>query len=177
MAHSRRPSRQAVDATGAEPGDRVLVTGALGSVGRSAVQYLRELGVAVGGAVLPSQLGEAKALGLEAVALSEGSNQREFDHAVETVGGPVAALAIASVKEGGSVAGSAGFPEDANGDGRVKVINVLSGDDAAMLQKIADAAGRGELRLPIAQTVPLDQLAQAYDLLATRPDGKVIIQH
>jgi NADPH:quinone reductase-like Zn-dependent oxidoreductase len=127
--------------------------------------------------VLPAQLAEAKALRLEAIALSEGSNQREFDHAVETVGGPVAALAIASVKDGGSVAGTAGFPEGANGEGRVTITNVMSGDNAAMLQKIADAAGRGELRLQIAQAFQLEQLAQAYDLLATRPDGKVIIQH
>jgi NADPH:quinone reductase-like Zn-dependent oxidoreductase len=48
--------RQAVDATGAKAGDRVLVTGALGSVGRAAVQYLKELGITVVAAVQGSQV-------------------------------------------------------------------------------------------------------------------------
>lgn len=166
--------RQSVEATGAKSGDRVLVTGALGSVGRAAVQYLKEQGIDVVGAVLPVQLDQAKSAGLEAIIIDD-SVKAQFDHVVETVGGPVAALAIAATKDGGTVAGTAGLPEDANADTRVKIVNVFSGDNAVMLQGIADAAGRGELNLPIAKSFPLEQLGAAYDLLATRPDGKVVI--
>src|SRR5690606_19336933 len=98
-----------------------------------------------------------------------------FDHVVETVGGPVAAMAIAATKDRGSVAGTAGFPENANPGERVNIINVFSGHNAPMLQGIADAAGRGELDLPVAKRFPLDDLAAAYDFLAARPDGKIII--
>jgi len=166
--------RQSVDATGAKPGDRVLVTGALGNVGRTAVQYLKELGISVVGAVLPTQLEQAKASGLEAIVIDD-SVKAKFDHVVETVGGPVAGLAIAATKDGGTVAGTAGFPENANADDRVKIDNVFSGDNAAMLQGLADAARRGELELPVAQRFPLEQLGAAYELLATRPDGKIVI--
>lgn len=166
--------RQSVDATAAKPGDRVLVTGALGSVGRAAVQYLKELGIDVVGAVLPAQVEQAKASGLETILL-DSSVQAQFDHVVETVGGPVAAMAIASTKDGGVVAGTAGFPEGSEAERRVKVVNVYSVDNAGMLQGIADAAGRGELDLPVAKTFPLEELSAAYDHWATRPNGKIVI--
>lgn len=166
--------RQAVDGTGAKPGHKVLVTGAVGSVGAAAVQYLKEKGIEVVGAVLPAQLELARSRGIEAIVI-DGSVKAQFDHAVDTVGGPVAALAIGAVKDGGTVAGSAGFPEGANADGRVNIVNVYSVDNAAMLQQIADAAGRGELELTVSQSFPLDQINEAFDLLATRPDGKIVI--
>jgi NADPH:quinone reductase-like Zn-dependent oxidoreductase len=167
--------RQAVDAAGVKPGDRVLVTGALGSVGRVAVQYLKELGIGAVAGVQASQVLDAKALGLEAIVPGASVLERSFDAAVETVGGDVAAVAIRSVKDGGTVVGTAGFPEGANADGRVKVVPLSSGDDPGMLQEVADAAGRGELQLSITRTFPLEQLRQAYDFLATRPEGKVVI--
>lgn len=166
--------RQAVDAAGVKKGDRVLVTGALGNVGRAAIQYLKELGITAVAGVQASQLNDAKALGVEAVVATEAP-AASFDAAVDTVGGDIAAGAIRAVKDGGIVAGVAGFPEGAAGDTRVKVQNVMSGDNAAMLQQIADAAGRGELVLPVTKTFPLDQLGAAYDFLATRPEGKVVI--
>ena len=166
--------RQAVDAAGVKPGHRVLVTGALGNVGRAALQYLKELGVTAVAAVQASQLGDARTLGLETITASDAP-AASFDAAIDTVGGDVAAAAIRAVKDGGTVAGSVGFPDGANADGRVKVVNVMSGDNAEMLQKIADAAGRGELQIPVTRTFPLAELGQAYDFLATRPEGKVII--
>lgn len=166
--------RQAVDAAKVKPGDRVLVTGALGNVGRAAVQYLKELGVTAVAAVQASQLADAKSLGVEVITSSD-AQAASFDTAIDTVGGDVANAAIAAVRDGGTVAVTAGFAEGAGADGRVKVVNVMSGDDAAMLQKIADAAGRGELQIPVTKTFPLDQLGLAYEFLATRPEGKVII--
>ncbi len=167
--------RQAVDAAQVKPGDRVLVTGALGNVGRAAVQYLEELGIGAVGGVQASQVEDARVLGVEIIVPGNDTPAGSFDAAVDTVGGDVAAIAIEAVKDGGTVVGSAGFPEGAGADGRVKVVNLSSGDNAEMLQKIADAAGRGELQLPITRTFPLDELAQAYEFLATRPEGKVII--
>lgn len=166
--------RQAVDATGARKGDRVLVTGALGNVGRAAIQYLKELGIEAVAGVQASQLAEAATLGVQAIAATDAASG-SFDAGVDTVGGDVALAAIRAVKDGGTVAGVAGFPEGAGADGRVKVQNVMSGDNAEMLQKIADAAARGDLVLPVTKTFPLDQLGAAYDFLATRPKGKVII--
>lgn len=166
--------RQAVDATGAKPGDRVLVTGALGSVGRVAMHYLKELGISAVALVQPARLETAQALGMETVT-SADVEPATFDATVETVGGEIAALAIRATKEGGKVAGVAGFPEGAEADDRVQLVSVYSVDNADMLKNISDAAARGELELPIARTFPLDQLPQAYDYLAGRPNGKVVV--
>ena len=99
----------------------------------------------------------------------------QFDAAVDTVGGPVGGLAIQAVRNAGIVAGTAGFPEGAGQDGRVQIVNVLSGDNAAMLQQIAEAAGRGDLTIPVTRTFPLEELAAAYELLTTRPAGRIVM--
>jgi NADPH:quinone reductase-like Zn-dependent oxidoreductase len=167
--------RQAVEAAKVKPGDRVLVTGGVGGVGRSAVQYLKELGgVSVAG-VLPQHMDAAKALADEALILDEASGTAAFDAIVDTVGGTVAEKAIKLAKDGAAVAGTAGFPEGINADGRVEIINVFSSDNAAQLAQIVAAAERGDLTMPIAKSFHLSELAQAYDLLATRPDGKIVI--
>jgi NADPH:quinone reductase-like Zn-dependent oxidoreductase len=166
--------RQGVDAAKVKPGDTVLVTGALGAVGRAAVQYLRESGINVVAAVLPARDAEARAMGLQTVSL-DTAEPASFDAAVDAVGGPVAEQALRAVKDGGVVASAVGFPEGAGEDGRVQAITYFSGDNGAMLQQIADAAGRGDLSIPVGRTFPLDDLAAAYDLLATQPAGKIVI--
>lgn len=167
--------RQAVDAAGVTAGDRVLVTGALGSVGRAAVQYLKERGIVAVAGVLPSQISEASSLGIAAVVAGDVTAADAFDAVVDTVGGKVAAVAIGALKDGGTIAGTAGFPDGINQDGRVRIVNVMSVEDNEMLKQLADAAGRGELHLPIAKSFPLAEIGSAYEFLATRPEGKVIL--
>ena len=59
--------------------------------------------------------------------------------------------------------------------------NVVAGiwghDDPVQLQQIADAAGRGDLVIPVAHVFPLAQLAEAHKALAASPRGKVIVTH
>ncbi|WP_084659856.1 zinc-binding dehydrogenase [Rhizobium sp. IBUN] len=109
------------------------------------------------------------------VVAEEVTEADPFDAVVDTVGGDITLAAIRALKDGGTIASTAFVPEGANGDGRVRLVNVMSGDDHEMLQKLADAAGRGDLHLPIARTFPLEELGAAYDFLATRPEGKIVI--
>lgn len=167
--------RQAVNAVHAKPGDRVLVIGALGNVGRVAIQYLGELGIIGIAGVQASQVFDAESFGMVTVVAGEVTEADSFDAVVDTVGGDIALAAMRALKDGGTIASTAFVPEGANADGRVKLVNVMSGDDQEMLQKLADAAGRGDLHLPIARTFPLEELAAAYDCLATRPEGKIVV--
>lgn len=168
-------ARQAIAGLGVKARDRVLVTGALGSVGRAALQYLKELGAVPVAGVRAARLAEAKALGIEALAIGEAAEKRSFAAAVETVGGAIASAAIKLVRDGGALAAVAGLPEGANADQRIRIVNVFTTEDSAMLQKIADAAARGELTIPVAKTLPLSAVGEGHKLLAAgQAGGKVV---
>ena len=169
--------RQGVDALAVQPGERVLVTGALGAVGRVAVQYIKELGGIPVGAVRAERIAEAKALTGEALIIGAGG-ERSFDKAIDTAGGPVAAAAIALLRYGGTLAAVAGIPEGSNADGRITIANIMGTENAAQLQQIADAAGRGDLVIPVAKTLSLSDVPEAHRLVAAgQVGGKIVFVH
>lgn len=167
--------RQAVDALGVKAGDRVLVSGALGAVGRAAVQYLKSLGALPVAAVRSSRVGEGEALAGEAVDIDAAPVAADFDFAISGAA-PAALHTINHVRAGGTLASVTQLPEGANAGDRIKIINLWTQDNPAMLQAIADAAGRGEIEIPIAATFTLAQLPEAHKLLVTpQVGGKIII--
>jgi len=167
--------RQAVVATGAKAGDRILVTGALGAVGRAAIQYLKELGAVPIAGVRAAQISEVEASGIEALAIGETDENAIFDGAVVTVGGPLVNAAIDLVRDGGTVASVVTNPEGANADGRVILTHLFTVDDGPTLQAVADAAARGDLHIPIAKILPLSQVGEGHRLLAAGQVGGKII--
>ena len=167
--------RQAVDLVAPKKGDRVLVTGALGAVGRAAIQYLKEIGAVPVAVVRASRKAEAAELGVEVVAADAGAGKASFAGAVDTVGGDVLLQAAALVRDGGKVITAVQVPEGANADKRVHLANCFAKDDTAMLKQIADAAGNGLLNIPIAKTLKLSQVAEGHKLLAGGQVGGKIV--
>lgn len=169
-------ARQAVEALGPlAPGVRVLVSGALGAIGRATVQYLNELGAKPVAGVRGSRVAEAKALAGEAIDIEKDVPAGDFDYAVSTTA-PAAAVAIEHVRDGGVLASVVQVPEGANAGGRIRIASILTGDNPTQLQAVADAAGRGELVIPIAATFTLAQLGAAHDRLAMpQIGGKIIV--
>jgi NADPH:quinone reductase-like Zn-dependent oxidoreductase len=168
-------ARDAVDTLGVTPGQRVLVAGGLGAVGRAAVQYLKEIGAIPVAGVRAARLGEGKALAGEAVDV-EAVAGAQFDHAVSAA--PAVAVKVpALVKDGGPVASVVQTPPEANPGERVKVASIWTKDDPSKLKAIVDAAARGELDIPIAQTFPLAELSAAHAALAAAPQGKIVVTH
>jgi len=168
-------ARDAVDALNVRPGQRVLVAGALGAVGRAAVQYLKEIGATPVAGVRGARLSEGKALAGEAIDVETAAGA-QFDHAVSTapaVAGKVPAL----VKDGGTVASVVQTPPEANPGERVKIASIMTQDNPAKLQAVVDAAARGELDIPIAQTFPLAELGAAHTALSAAPHGKIVVTH
>lgn len=166
--------RQAVDVLGVKAGDRVLVAGALSAVGRSAVQYLKQLGARPVAGVLPDELGEGEALAGEALDITVAPASAEFDLAVAAVQ-PAAANAVRHVRDGGKVGSSVQAPEGANPN--VTFQTIYQHPDGAQLQQVADAAGRGELTIPVAGTFSLAELGKAHQALAAGPRGKIVVTH
>src|ERR1700678_462123 len=92
-------------ATNVKKGQVVLITGALGSVGRAAVHSAKKIGAQVIAGVRGKELENARSLGVAGVlAIDDGEVIEKFrmvDAIADTVGGDVAAKLIAKVKQGG----------------------------------------------------------------------------
>lgn len=168
--------RQTVEALGIHAGERVLVSGALGSVGRAAIQYLKEIGANPVAGVRPERLDEARELAGDALDITVPPASATFDYAISAAG-PVAGNLIRHVCNGGVVASIVPVPADANADNRVTIRELYHRTDAAMLDAVLDAAARGLLIIPISKVLPLDQLGKAQELVAAGAQGKVVLQH
>src|SRR6202030_2205386 len=95
----------------------VLITGALGSVGRAAVHTAKKIGAQVIAGVRGKEMEAARSLGVSGVAaIDDDEAIRSFrfvDAIADTVVGEVAAKLIANVKQGGSFGYTAILPESA----------------------------------------------------------------
>jgi NADPH:quinone reductase-like Zn-dependent oxidoreductase len=164
---------QCVATLGVKRGDRVLVSGALGSVGRASVACLKLLGAVPVAGVRAARLAEGRAVAGEALDIDLEPKSQDFDFAVSTAA-PVAPNLFRHVRDGGMVASAVQVPE--GGNERVRVASISTVDNPTQLQAIADAAGRGELVLPIAATFALKDLAAAHKKLGEpHLGGKIII--
>lgn len=168
--------RQVVAAAGVQAGDRVLVAGALGGVGRVAVHYAKALGATPVAGVQPARIAEAKAVAGEAIDITVPASAPAFDRAV-SVAAPAAGLVPAHVRDGGTIGAAVATPDEANPGGRITISTILHDQDPATLQSVVDGLARGELDLPVAQTFPLDQLGAAHAALEAGPNGKIVLRH
>jgi NADPH:quinone reductase-like Zn-dependent oxidoreductase len=96
---------QLISASGIKAGQTVLVVGAAGNVGRSAVFTAKQLGAIVIAAVLKTQTDEAKTIGADQVLATDDDNAIAnlpmLDVVADTVNGKTAEKLIAKVKPGG----------------------------------------------------------------------------
>ncbi|HKY81523.1 MAG TPA: NADP-dependent oxidoreductase [Sphingobium sp.] len=168
--------RQTVEALGVKSGDRVLVSGGLGSVGRAAVQYLKEIGAHPVAGVRAERLDEARALAGEALDINAPVTQPDFDYAISAAG-PVAAHLIGHVRDNGQIASIVPVPEGANADNRVTIHELYHRTDSATLDAVLDVASRGLLAIPIAQILTLEQIGAAHKAVAAGARGKIVLKH
>src|ERR1700683_2441475 len=104
-------------ATNVQKGQVVLITGALGSVGRAAVHSAKKIGAQVIAGVRGKQLEAARSLGVsDVLAIDDDQAIEDFplvDAIADTVGGDTAAKLIARVKPNGSFGYASVFPDSA----------------------------------------------------------------
>ncbi|WP_017160333.1 alcohol dehydrogenase catalytic domain-containing protein [Xanthomonas phaseoli] len=168
--------RQTVDALGVKAGQRVLVSGGLGAVGRVAIQYLRQLGAQPVAGVRPQRIAKARELAGEALDITAQVDAPAFDFGISAAA-PVAGQLIAQVRDGGRVVSIVPVPEGANANDRVTIQEIYHRTDAATLDAVLDAAVRGELVVPIARTFTLEQLGDAQQAAAAGAQGKIVLTH
>jgi NADPH:quinone reductase-like Zn-dependent oxidoreductase len=160
-------------------GQSVVVTGALGSVGRSAAFTAKSLGAMVIVGVRRKQLEQAKALNMDGVVAvdDEGAvaSLQMLDAVADTVNGATAELLIGKVKAGGLFASVLGAPKNSAQYASVKVVPVYASSDTKALLEMAQAVVEGRLSLPIAAKMPLRDAAEAHTLVAKGTNGKVLL--
>jgi NADPH:quinone reductase-like Zn-dependent oxidoreductase len=162
-----------------QQGQTVLVTGALGNVGRSAVFTARSLGARVLAGVRKAHVAEASALGVDGVIAIDDENAvaslKSLDAVADTVNGATAQLLIAKVRPGETFASVLGPPQNSAQFPAVKIVPIFAQPDAEALLKMARAVVEGGLTIPIAVKMSLKEAAQAHAMIAKGVNGKVLL--
>jgi NADPH:quinone reductase-like Zn-dependent oxidoreductase len=170
---------QLLSATEIKAGQTVLVVGAIGNVGRSAVFTAKQRGATVIAGVLKTQVDQAKTIGADqAVATDDDSaiaSLATLDAVADTVGGRTAEKLIAKVKPGGVYASVVEAPQNAAKYPSVKVVHVFSKFDRKTLEFMAEAVRDGKLVIPISQKLALSDAAKAQALAEKGGIGKILL--
>jgi NADPH:quinone reductase-like Zn-dependent oxidoreductase len=166
-------------AAGVKAGQSVLVSGAFGGVGRSAVFAAKERGAKVIAGVLKKQLPAAANLGAdEVMALDDEAAMKALaavDVVANAVRGQTAEQLIGKVKPGAVFASVTGPPANAKDYPSVKVVPFISRQDAGTLRRMAEAVAAGKLVIPIDRTLPLKDAAKGHALVGQGGTGKVLL--
>ena len=167
-------------AANVQNGNSVLVTGALGSVGRAAVHTAKKMGARVIAGVRKKQRENARSLGVaDVVAIDDEEAVAKLgavDAIADTVGGEVAAKLVAKVTPGGSFGYASFLP---NGTAElypsVKISRVFAQSDPSKVREFADDVRDGKFVLPIGRRMPLRDAAEAHALGEKGGIGKILL--
>jgi NADPH:quinone reductase-like Zn-dependent oxidoreductase len=168
-----------LSATGIKAGQTVLVVGAVGNVGRSAVFTAKDRRATVIAGVLQKQMDQAKTIGADQMVATDDdtviASLSPLDAVADTVGGRTAGKMIVKVKPGGVFASVVGAPRDAAKYPSVKVVPVFSHFDRKTLEFMAAAVRDGKLVIPISERLPLSEAAKAQAEAEQGGSGRILL--
>ena len=159
-------------------GQSVLVTGALGSVARSAIHVARWHGVRVIAGVRKKEKTQAEELAVDEVVAIDDEREIEtlhdLDAIADTVGGTAIQRLFKALKPGGVIGSVLGVPEGAKERG-IRVEAMMAQPDASRLYELADDNARNQFTIKIARTMKLQDAAEAHRLAESGGVGGKII--
>ncbi len=165
--------------TGVRAGETILIAGAAGGVGRSAVRTARMMGAKVIAGVRKKQLDEAESLGADRViALDDEKAMHELgfvDAIADAVGGETADLLLSKVKQGGVFASVLGPPKNAALNPTIRIVPVRCVPDPVAMVKMAEEVKAGRLVIPIDRMLSLADAGAAQVAAAKGGIGKVLL--
>ncbi len=161
-----------------KPGQTVLITGAVGSVGRSAVYVARKHGMKVIAGVKANQRQEADKLGAEQVVALDDEKEiaslGQVDAIADTVGHDVIQKLMSHIRPNGVLATVVGAPPGSEGKG-FRVEQVWSHPDSKRLHELAEAVARGEFSIPVAKKMKLSQVREAQTTAEAGGVSKILL--
>ena len=168
-----------VEAGKVQAGQTVVITGALGSVGRTAVWVAKKLGAHVIAGVRGSQKKAAEELPADALLALDSREEMDslspVDVVADTIGGSVGDALMAKVKPGGTFASVLGPPQNARLYPAVRVEVFGSHPDAAKMRLLAEDIAAGRFRIPVDRRIPLADAAKAHAEAEKGGIGKVLL--
>jgi NADPH:quinone reductase-like Zn-dependent oxidoreductase len=168
-----------VQAGKVQPGQTVVITGALGAVGRTAVWVAKKLGAHVIVGVRGSHKKAAEELGADALLALDNPQEMDslglVDVVADTIGGNVGDALLAKVKPGGTYASVVGPPSTAKLHPAVKVEFFGSHPDAASMRALAEDIANEKFKIPVDRRVPLADAAKAHAEAEKGGIGKVLL--
>jgi len=160
-------------------GQTVLVTGAAGGVGRSAVFTAKERSANVIAGVLKKQLQQAASIGADQVVATDDdaaiARLPPLDAVADTVNGKTAETLLSKVKKGGVFASVRGGPQNAKDYPDVKVVPVYAQPDTKVLVHMAQAIKGRRLVIPLGTKLPLKDADKGHAAVTKGGAGKVIL--
>jgi NADPH:quinone reductase-like Zn-dependent oxidoreductase len=166
-------------AANVQPGQTIVLTGALGSVGRCALFAALELGAHVIAGVRKHQIAEALDLGcIAAIDLADDSAIASLglvDAVADTVNHDPATKLISHVKPGGIFASVLGPPANAALHPTVQVHAIMATPNPETVIHYAEAVRDNKLTLPIDRILPLSEAAAGQAAAEKGGIGKVVL--
>ena len=160
-----------------KPGITVLITGALGSVGRTAVFVAKKHGAHVIVGVRAKQKKEAEELGADRIIALDDDEDiatlKDLDAIADTVGGQIPDKLGPKLKKGGVFASVLGQAPKETAD--IRFQPVFAHPDSARLEQLATDAASGSLIIPIAKRFKLSEIREAHQAGQKGVSGKILL--
>jgi NADPH:quinone reductase-like Zn-dependent oxidoreductase len=157
----------------------VLVLGAVGNVGRSAVYRLKEHSATVIAGVLKTQASDAKKTGADLVVALDDDKAIDgmptLDAIADTISGPNAAKVVRKLTSGGIFASVLAAPPNASERPDIVVKTMFVKNNAKMLVEMARAVQSGQLSIPLGKSFPLKDASAAHAAAEAGSPGKILL--
>ena len=160
------------------PGETILITGAMGGVGRTAVHVAKQHGVHVIAGVHASQKKEAEGLGADRVIAlddeKEISGLPELDAVADMVGHETIDRILPHIRKNGVLATVVGAPASAERRD-LRVVPVWAQPNSARLEQLGREVAQGLFSIPISKNLKLTQICEAQKLAEKGGIGKIVL--
>jgi NADPH:quinone reductase-like Zn-dependent oxidoreductase len=159
-------------------GEVILITGAIGGVGRTAVHVAKQHGAHVIVGVRSSQRAEAERLGADRVIalddVKEVGSLPELDAVADMVGHEAIDRLLPHIRKNGVLATVLGAPASAAGRD-LRVVPIWAHPDSARLEELGREVARGSFSIPISRKFKLSQIREAQQLAEKGGIGKIVL--
>ncbi len=160
------------------PGQTVLVTGAAGNVGRTAVFVAKQHDVRVLAGVRREQKEEAEQLGADGVVALDDEGELaslpQVDAVADTVNGDLMQKLMGKIRKSGVLGTVLGKPDGAD-KFDIRVNAIFAQPDPNRLYRLAEDIAAGRFKIPVGKKFPLSQAAEAQKAAEEGGLGKVLL--